>query len=161
MDNRGPRSHQEELVKRVHRKETTGGEMQTRGRRVVTYSASGSQLNAVPFYLALSRVGEAENPGPACATTKLFDAQFDAIGQWAANLSSKSEVELAHFSHKLENADKCVADAWRKNPILTPYRSVRTSHGTHNHMDRFSLHVSPEPESDFAHTQQFCDYLSF
>ena len=49
---------------------------------------------AVPFYLSLSRVGEAENPGPVCATAKLFGAKYDAIGQWAQNLSSKSVVEL-------------------------------------------------------------------
>ena len=34
-------------------------------------------------------------------------------------------------------------------------------HGTHSHMDRFSLHVVPEAEGDFAHTQQFRDSLSF
>ena len=38
---------------------------------------------AVPSYLSLSRVGEAENPGPVCATVKLFGAKYDAIGQWA------------------------------------------------------------------------------
>ena len=52
------------------------------------------QLTAVPFYLSLSRIGEADNPGPAHATAKLFDVQFEAIGQWAANLTSKSEMEL-------------------------------------------------------------------
>ena len=48
---------------------------------------------AVPFYLTLSRVGEAENPGPVCATAKLFGANYDAIGLWAQNLSNRS-VEL-------------------------------------------------------------------
>ena len=52
------------------------------------------RLIAVPFDLTLSRVGEAENPGPVCATGKLFGAKYDAIVQWAQNLSSKSEVEL-------------------------------------------------------------------
>ena len=52
-----------------------------------------TQLVAGPFYLALSRVGEADNPGPVCA--KLHDAQFDAIDQWAANIINQSEVELA------------------------------------------------------------------
>ena len=33
-------------------------------------------------------------------------------------------------------------------------------HGTHSRMNRFSLHVSPEPDGYFAHTQQVCDYLS-
>ena len=50
---------------------------------------------SVFFYLALSRIGEAENPGIARAAAKLVGDQFDAIGQWAANLTSKSEVELA------------------------------------------------------------------
>ena len=31
--------------------------------------------------------------------------------------------------------------------------------GTHSHMDRFSLPVSPEVDGDFAHIQQFSDYL--
>ena len=31
---------------------------------------------------------------------------------------------------------------------------------THSHVDRFHLLVSSEPEGDFAHTQQFSDYLS-
>ena len=53
--------------------------MQTRGRRDVTCSASGSGLNSSQclFYLALSRVGDADNPGPACASAKLFETQFD------------------------------------------------------------------------------------
>ena len=53
-----------------------------------------TQLIAVPFYLALSRIGEADNPCPAHAAAKLFGDHFDAIGQWAANLASKIEVEL-------------------------------------------------------------------
>ena len=52
-------------------------------------------LIAVSFYLALSRSGEADNPGLAHATAKLFGDQFEAIGQWTTNLTSKSEVELA------------------------------------------------------------------
>ena len=49
---------------------------------------------AVLFHFSLSRIGEAENLGPVCATAKLFGAKYDAIGQWAQNLSSKSVVEL-------------------------------------------------------------------
>ena len=53
-----------------------------------------TQLIAVPFYLSLSRIGEADNPGPAHATAKLFGEQFEAIVQWATNLTSKREMEL-------------------------------------------------------------------
>ena len=53
-----------------------------------------SELIAGLFYLALSRSGEVDNPGPACPTAKLYDAQFDAIGRWTANMTSKNEVEL-------------------------------------------------------------------
>ena len=42
------------------------------------------------FKLAPSRVEEADNPGPFCATAKLYDARFDEIGQCAANLTNKS-----------------------------------------------------------------------
>ena len=48
----------------------------------------------MPFYLALSRIGEADNPGPAHAAAKLFGEQIEAIGQWATNLTTKSEMEL-------------------------------------------------------------------
>ena len=69
---------QEAIEKRVQKKkQTTGEEVQTRGRRVVTHSASGSGLNSSQnFFPALSRVGEADNPGPACPIAKLFSAQF-------------------------------------------------------------------------------------
>ena len=49
------------------------------------------QLIAVPFCLSLSRNGEADNPGPAHAAAKLFGEQFEAIGQWAVNLTRKRE----------------------------------------------------------------------
>ena len=48
-----------------------------------------TQLIAVPFSLALSRIGEADNSGPAYATAKLFGDQLEAIGQWASNSTSK------------------------------------------------------------------------
>ena len=100
------------------------------------------QLIAVPFYLALSRIGEADNPRPAHATTKLFGEQFEAIGQWATNLTSKSEMELT---------DKLSARVLRKSPTLTPQSVSQNIQGTH---------VSTEPGGDSAHTQQFSDYLS-
>ena len=46
------------------------------------------------LHLALSRIGEADNPGRVCATAGLYDVLFDEIGQWAANLTNKSEGEL-------------------------------------------------------------------
>ena len=50
------------------------------------------QIIAVFFYLSLSRIVEADNPGPVLATAKLFGDDFEAIGQWATNLTSKSEM---------------------------------------------------------------------
>ena len=55
------------------------------------------QLIAVPFHLALSRICEADITGTAHATAKLFGEQFEAIGQWATNLTSKSEMELSAY----------------------------------------------------------------
>ena len=83
-----------------------------------------TQLIAVPFHLALSRLGEADNPGPAHATAKLFGDQFEAIGPWTTNLTSKSEVELTPL---LAQVGECSARVLRKSPILTLHRSVRTS----------------------------------
>ena len=54
-------------------------------------------------------------------------------GQGAANLTSRCEAGL-----------------------VTRLAQV----GGHSHRDRLSLLVSPEPESDVAHTQQFCVYAS-
>ena len=52
IDTRRTRSHQEELVKRHHRNEAIGEEMQTGRRRCVWI-----QIIAVFFYLSLSRIG--------------------------------------------------------------------------------------------------------
>ena len=127
-------SDEEEPVKRHHRKEAIGEKCKQEGEVCSLLRLwIWTQLIAVPFHLALSRIGEADNPGPAQATAKL---------------------------QKLENTDKWSASVLRKNPVLTPHRSVRTSKGTHSHVDRFPLPVSPEPEGDFCtHTQQFSDYL--
>ena len=93
---RKPRSHQEEFVERSHGKETFGEEVQAGGRCLITCSVSGFGFGSSQYLLdlKLSRVGETENPGLVCATAKLFGAKYDAIVQWAQNLSSKSEVEL-------------------------------------------------------------------
>ena len=98
------------------------------------------------FFLALSRIGEADDPGPACATAKLFGAQFDAIGQWAANLTVRECRQF--FSKRFE-----------KESYLETSSVCEDIHGTHSHMDRFLLPASPEPEGDLAHTQQIRDYL--
>ena len=95
---RGPRSHQEEPVthaftenKRFAKKCRNKKEKCCNLLRLWFWVL----IIAVPFYLALSRIGEADNPGLAYAAAKLFGDKFDAIGQWAANLTSKSAVELA------------------------------------------------------------------
>ena len=62
------------------------------------------QLIAVPFYRSLTRIGEVDNPGLAHATAKLFGEQFEAIGQRATNLTSKSEMELTPL---LAQVGKC------------------------------------------------------
>ena len=159
---RGPRSQQEEPVKTHHRKEAIGEEMQTGRRRFCSLLRLWiwTQLIAVPFYLSLSRIGEADNPGPAHATAKLFGEQFEAIVQWATNLTSKREMESTPLLAQVGRMQtKCSASVLRKSPILADHRSVRTSRAL-SRMDRFHLPVSPEPEGDFAHTQQFSDYLS-
>ena len=96
------------------------------------------QLNAGPFYLSLSRIGEAENPGPAHATAKLFDVQFEAIGQWAANLTSKSEMELTPLLAQLGKCRQMFSQSFEKEPY--PYTSSVSQNiqGTHSHMDSFS-----------------------
>ena len=110
--------------------------------------------------LALSRVGEADNRGLPCATAKLFGAQFDAIGQWPAKMTSKSEVELAPLFAQVGECRLMFSKRFEEEsyPHLSPVG--QDIHGTHSHMDRFSLLVSPGVEGDFEHTQQFCDYLS-
>ena len=116
---------------------------------------------AVPFYITLSRFGKAENPGPVCATAKLFGAKYDdAIGQWAQNLSSKSEVELEPLFAQVGECRQMFSERCGKDS--KPYTSSVSQdiHSTRSHLDRHSLPVSSETEGDLAHTQQFCDYLS-
>ena len=67
------------------------------------------QFIAVPFYISRSRIGEADNPGHAHAT--VFGVQFEAIGQWAANLTSKSETELKPL---LAQVGKCRQNVQRE-----------------------------------------------
>ena len=73
-----------------------------------------TQLIAVTFYLALSRIGEADNPGPAHATAKLFGDQFEAIGQWATNLTSKNEVELTPLLAQVGECRQMSSESFEK-----------------------------------------------
>ena len=115
---------------------------------------------AVPFYLTLSRVGEAENPGPVCATAKLFGAKDDAIVQRAQNLSSKSEVELEPLFAQVGGCRQLFSERFGKDS--KPYTSSVSQdiHSTHCHLDRSSLLAVPVRVGDPVYTQQFCDYLS-
>ena len=115
---------------------------------------------AVPFYLSLFRVGVAENPGPVCAAAKLFGAKYDAIGQWAQNLSSKSEVELEPLFAQVGECRQLFSERFGKDS--KPYTSSVSQdiHSTHGHLDRSSMPAPPVHVGDPAYTQQFCDYLS-
>ena len=118
------------------------------------------QFIAVPFCLSLPRIGEADDPGPAHATAKLFGVQFEANGQWAANLTSKSEMDLTPLLAQVGECRQMVSESFEKESY--PYTSsVRQNiQGTHSHTDSLPLPVSTEPGGDSAHTQQFSDHLS-
>ena len=89
------------------------------------------RIIAVPFYLRLFRIGAADNPGPAYGTAKLFGDKFDAIGQWAANLTSKSEVELAPLFTQVRECRQMFSKRFEKESC--PYTSLvgEDIHGTH------------------------------
>ena len=99
----------------------------------------------MPFYLSFSRVGEADNPGPAYATGKLFGEQFEAIGQLTPLLAQVGKCRQM-FSESFEKESY-------------PYTSQNIQ-GTHSHMFSSPLLVSTERAGESAHTQQFTDYLS-
>ena len=115
------------------------------------------QLIAVPFFLAFSRIGEADNPGPAHATAKLFGVQFEAVGQWATSLTSKSEMELTPRFAQVGKCRQMFSESFKKESY--PYTSSVSQNirSTLSHMDSFPLPVSTEPDGD---SQQFNDYLS-
>ena len=119
-----------------------------------------NQIIAVVFNLSLSRIGEADNPGLVQAIAKLFGVQFEAIGQWAANLTSKSEMELAPLLAQVGQCRQMVSESFEKESH--PYTSSVSQNiqGTHSHTGSLPLPVSTEPGGDSAHTQQFSDYLS-
>ena len=115
---------------------------------------------AVPFYLTLSRVGEAGNPGPVCATAKLFGAKYDAIGQWAQNLSNRSEVELEPLFAQVGECRQMFSERFGKDSKLYTSLVSQDIHSTHSHLDRSPLPVPTERDGDLAYTQHFCDCLS-
>ena len=119
------------------------------------------RFTAVPFYLTLSRIGEAENPSPVCATAKLFGAKYDAVGQWAQNFSNGSEVELEPLFAQVGECRQMFSERFGKDSKLYTSSVSQDIHCTHSHLDRSSLSVSPERDGDLAHTQQICDSLSF
>ena len=99
-----------------------------------TYSASVSGLNSSQglYNLALSRVGEADNPCHACATARLFGAQSDAMGQRAATLTSKSEVELAPHSAQVGECRKMCRERFEKESFLLTTLIGRSGHPRHS-----------------------------
>ena len=109
-----------------------------------------TQFFPVTFYLALFRIGEADNPGPEYATAKLFGDHFEAIGQWTTNLTSKSEVELTPFFAQVRECRQMFSECFEKESY--PYTSSVSQDIQGTHMDRFSLLVFLEPEDDLAHT---------
>ena len=157
-----PGSHQEKLVKRAHRKETFGKERQTRRRREVACFSRWfwTLFTAGLFYLALSRVGEADNPGIVCATAKLYDAHFDESGQWAANLTNKSEEELSPLFAPVGACRRMFGERFEKESY--PYSSSVSQdiHDTLKRARRSSLLVSLEPAVRLPHAQLNRDYLS-
>ena len=88
-----------------------------------------------------------------CATAKLFGAKYDAIGQWAQNLSSKSVVELEPLFAQVGSFSE-------KIPSPTRHRSLRTSTALTVIRIVLSMPALPVHVGDPAYTQQFCDYLS-
>ena len=92
-----------------------------------------TQLIAVPFYLALSRLGEADNPGSAHATAKLFGDQFETIGLWASNLTSKSEVGLTSLFAQVGECRQMFSESFKKESY--PYTSSVSQdiQGTQSH----------------------------
>ena len=118
------------------------------------------QIIAVFFHLSLSRIGEADNLGHVQATAKLFGVQFEALGQWAANLTSKSEMELTPLLAQVGKCRQMFSESFEKESH--PYTSSVSPNiqGTNSHTDSLTLPVSTEPGGDSAHTQQFSDYLS-
>ena len=91
---RRTRSHQEELIKRPSQNRGDWRRNANRKEKVCSLLRLWIwiQIIAVFFYLSLSRIVEADNPGHVLATAKLFAEQLEAIGQWATNLASKSEM---------------------------------------------------------------------
>ena len=111
-----------------------------------------TQLIAVPFHLALSRIGEADNPGPALATAKLFGEQFEAIGQWSTNLTSESEMELTPLLAQIGECGHMFSESFEEEPYPCTSSVSQDIQSTHRHCGAMQP-VSSENEGEFAHTQ--------
>ena len=93
------------------------------------------QIIAVPFYLSLPRIGETDNLGRAHATAKLLGVQFEAIGQWAANLTSKSEMELTPFLAQIGKCRQMFSESFEKASHPCTSSVSQNTQGTHSHTD--------------------------
>ena len=126
--------------------------MQVRRRRFVGCSVFryGSKIIAVPFFLSLSRIGEADNPGSAHATAKLFGEQFEASGQWTTNFTSKSEMELTPLLAQVGKCRQMFSEIFEKESYPYTLTVIGIS---------LPLPVSTWPGGDSARTRQFSDYL--
>ena len=127
--------------------------------QIIVNNEEGSSLLRPWFWTVFTagffsfRIGEAENPGLVCPTAELYDAQFDEIGQWAANLTNKSECELAPLFAQVGACRRTFSEHFEKKSY--PHRSSVSQdiHDTHRH-------VSPlEPAVRLPHTHPNCDYL--
>ena len=64
-------------------------------------------------------MSEADDPGLVQTTAKLFGVQFEAIGQWAANLTRKSEMELTPFLAQVGQCRQMFSDEKESNPYTS------------------------------------------
>ena len=79
-------------------------------------------------YLALSRVGEADNPGPVCARTELCVAHFGRNGHGTDNFDLERSGTGATVRASWCMWTRCLADVLSNNPFPTAHhRPVRTS----------------------------------
>ena len=106
MDTEGREAIKRSLSNAITEKKRLAKKLQARRRRFVACSVSGYGSNSLqcPSIFRFPENGEADNPGPAHAAAKLFGEQFEAIGQWAVNLTRKSEMELTPL---LAQVGKC------------------------------------------------------
>ena len=112
------------------------------------------------FFIALSRVGEADTLNPVCATAKLCDTQIDEIRQWSTNLTNESVKELTPLFAQVGACRQRFCEEFERESF--PYRSSVSQdiYETNRHAGIPSLLVSPEPAVRIPHTQPHGDDLS-